>query len=78
MLKLQGLDIQVIEEKNEKIREKMKEMMPKNFTTGAMPFQAMNINFDSKTGQFKIEPMNQEKNEVQQNFMDAMNGESEK
>lgn len=56
----------------------MKEMMPKNFTTGAMPFQAMNINFDSKTGQFKIEPMNQEKNEVQQNFMDAMNGESEK
>lgn len=72
-LKLQGLDVKVIEEKNEEIRKKMMEMMPKNFASG--PFPVMNVNFDSKTGQFKIDPMNSEKNEVQKNFMEKINGE---
>ena len=60
---MQGLDVKVIEEKNEEIRKRMMEMMPKNFGSSG-PFPAMNVNFDSKTGQFKIEPMDSEKNEV--------------
>lgn len=50
-LKLEGLDVEAIDQKNERIRKKMEEMMPKDMEGFAQaPFQVMNVNFDSKTG----------------------------
>lgn len=62
LLKGEGLDIDTIEAKNDEIRAKMMKMMPNNF--GQVPFQVMNVNFDSKTGQIRIEPRSDKKNEV--------------